>query len=100
MIRFKPCGFNLHLRRYQKVVYRKNLQLVGVTAMLLASKYEANWAPMWAPEAGAYNRPLLSSTPSLSVRYGVCFSSVYQYRRVITCHSLVTRRLADQNGLG
>ena len=29
----------------KKVVSRKNLQLVGVTAMLLASKYEEIWAP-------------------------------------------------------
>jgi transcription initiation factor TFIIIB Brf1 subunit/transcription initiation factor TFIIB len=29
----------------KKVVTRKNLQLVGVTAMLLASKYEEIWAP-------------------------------------------------------
>ena len=29
----------------KKAVTRKNLQLVGVTAMLLASKYEEIWAP-------------------------------------------------------
>src|SRR6056300_1755735 len=28
-----------------KAVTRKNLQLVGVTAMLIASKYEEIWAP-------------------------------------------------------
>lgn len=38
-----PNRIDLFLSK--KVVTRKNLQLVGVTAMLLASKYEEIWAP-------------------------------------------------------
>mgnify|MGYP001811161153 CR=1 FL=1 len=36
----------------QKQVTRKHLQLVGVTAMLIASKYEEIWAPEVGRQAG------------------------------------------------